>query len=172
MNLVLIGYRGTGKSLVSQLLAERLQMGQYSSDDEVVRRAGMPISEIVAKQGWDGFRDLETQVARDLGALGNVVIDTGGGIIERPENIEALGQNACIVWMKASVETIVSRIHGDTERPALTEGKTFTDEVAEVLARRNPIYEKTAHYAIDTDDLTPEEITERILLFWNSRLPG
>lgn len=166
MNLVLIGYRGTGKSLVSKLLAERLQMHHCSSDEEIIRRAGMPTSAIVASRGWPGFRDLESQVARDLGASDNMVIDTGGGIIERPENIEALSRNACIVWLKASVETIVSRIHADTERPALTEGKTFTDEVAEILQRRNPIYEKTAHHAIDTDDLTPEEIVTRILNFW------
>lgn len=171
MNLVLIGYRGTGKSLVSKLLAERLHLAHYSSDEEVVKRAGMPTSEIVATGGWPAFRDLETEVARDLGALDNVVIDTGGGIIERSDNVAALGRNACIIWLKASIDTIVSRIESDTERPALTCGKTFTEEVAEILQRRNPIYEKTSHYAIDTDTLTPEEITCRIIEFW-SRYPS
>ena len=72
-----------------------------------------------------------------------------------------------IIWLRASVDTIVSRIETDTERPALTAGKTFTEEVAEILQRRNPLYQKTAHYAIDTDDLTAEEIACRITTFWN-----
>ncbi|ACM20566.1 shikimate kinase [Geotalea daltonii FRC-32] len=169
MNLVLIGYRGTGKSLVSKLLAERLHMSLFSSDEEVVRRAGMPISEIVAKLGWTGFRDMESEVARQLGALDNAVIDTGGGIIERSENVDALAGNARIIWLKASVDTIVSRIETDTERPALTEGKTFTEEVAEILQRRNPLYQKTAHYTIDTDSLTPDQIADQVLSFWSSR---
>ncbi|GAB7028025.1 shikimate kinase [Geotalea toluenoxydans] len=169
MNLVLIGYRGTGKSLVSKLLAERLHMSLFSTDEEVVRMVGMPISEIVARLGWAGFRDIESEAARQLGALDNAVIDTGGGIIERSENVDALAGNARIIWLKASVDTIVARIETDTERPALTEGKTFTEEVAEILQRRNPIYQRTAHYTIDTDSLTPEQIADQVLSFWSNR---
>lgn len=171
MNLVLIGYRGTGKSAVSKLLAERLKMGVISTDEEIVRRAGMSTPEIVASLGWPGFRDLESAVARDVGALDNHVIDTGGGIIERRENIQALARNGRFIWLKATVETIVTRIATDTERPPLTDGKTFTEEVAQVLERRNPIYEQTAELAIDTDTLTPEEIVDRILKFRHSMVP-
>ena len=93
----------------------------------------------------------------------NIVIDTGGGIIERPENIEVLQKNACMIWLKASVETIVARIEGGSERPALTEDKTFTEEVAEVLERRTPKYRSAAHHEIDTDTLTPEQIADMIV---------
>ena len=138
MNIVLIGYRGTGKSVVGELLAGRLGMQYIGMDAAIVERAGMPIPEIVEKQGWPGFRDLESAEARELAGLDHLVIDTGGGIIERPENIEALQKSALIFWLKASVETIVARIQGDNQRPALTTGKTFTEEVAEVLERRVP----------------------------------
>lgn len=163
MNIVLIGYRGTGKSVVGAIIAERLGMGCIAMDEEIAKKAGMSIPEIVEQFGWPGFRDRESAEARDLASRDNIVIDTGGGIIERPENIEVLQKNACMIWMKASVETIVARIQGGTERPALTPGKTFTEEVAEVLDRRTPKYRSAARYEIDTDNMTPEQIADAII---------
>jgi shikimate kinase len=163
MNIVLIGYRGTGKSVIGAILAKRLGMRCIAMDEEIVNKAGMSIPEIVEQFGWPGFRDRESAEARDLASRDNIIIDTGGGVIERAENIEVLQKNACMIWMKASVETIVARIQGGTERPALTTGKTFTEEVAEVLERRTPKYRSAAHYEIDTDDMTPEQIADAII---------
>lgn len=169
MNIVLIGYRGTGKSVVGALLASRLGMPYIAMDAEIVKRAGMSIPEIVEKFGWPHFRDLESAEARELAGQDNLVIDTGGGVIERPENIEVLQRNALVFWLKASVATIVARIEGGTERPALTSGKTFTEEVAEVLERRMPLYRSAAHHEIDTDPLTPEQIADRIVEVWEKQ---
>ncbi len=166
MNIVLIGYRGTGKSAVGELLARRLLMPYVGMDATIVARAGMSIPEIVAKSGWRKFRDIESELARELAERDTTIIDTGGGVIERPENIEALHKNACIIWLKASVATIVARIQGETGRPALTSGKTFTEEVAEVLERRTPLYASAAHFEIDTDESTPEQIADKIIAFW------
>ena len=163
MNIVLIGYRGTGKSEVGKLLAEELDMELVGMDAEIVRRAGTPIPEIVENFGWPGFRDRESELARDLSGRDGIIVDTGGGIIERPENIEALKTNAMIFWLKASVHIIVNRIQGDTERPALTEGKTFTEEVSEVLEVRTPKYKRASQFEIDTDDMSPAEVSQRIL---------
>jgi shikimate kinase len=163
MNIVLIGYRGTGKTVVGELLAERLGMTYIGMDAQIVKKAGMSIPEIVEKSGWPGFRDMESQVARELAGLDNLIIDTGGGVIERPENIEMLQTNARIFWLKASVDAIVSRIQDDTQRPALIAGKTFTQEVAEVLEQRTPKYKNAAHHEIDTDPLTPEQVAEKII---------
>ncbi len=169
MNIVLIGYRGVGKSEVGQILARRLGMEYVGMDAAIVARAGMPIPEIVAQHGWPYFRDLESQEARELAQRDNIVIDTGGGVIERPENIEVLQKAGCIFWLRAQVATIVGRIQGGTERPALTAGKTFTEEVAEVLERRTPLYAGAAHHAIETDALTPDEVAERIISLWQSQ---
>jgi shikimate kinase len=163
MNIVLIGYRGTGKSVVGELLALQLDMPLMGMDAQIVKKARMPIPEIVEKLGWPGFRDIESQVARELAGLDNIIIDTGGGIIERPENIEALKINSRIFWLKASVDAIVSRIQEGTQRPALTAGKTFTEEVAEVLEQRIPKYKSAAQYEIDTDPLTPDQVAEKII---------
>lgn len=163
MNIVLIGYRGTGKSAVGKILAERLGRTLVNLDAEIVRQAGRSIPEIVAAHGWEYFRDLETAQARRLAGRDELVIDCGGGIIERAENIDILKPNARIVWLKADVETIVRRIEGETQRPALTSGKSFTEEVAEVLARRTPSYRTAAHLEVVTDRDTPELVAETIL---------
>ena len=163
MNIVLIGYRGTGKSVIGRILAKRLGKKCIGMDAEIVKRAGMSIPDFVASNGWPKFRDLESAIARELAAHDNVIIDTGGGIIERPENIEALRKNGVIFWLKASVDVIVSRIAGGTERPPLLEGKTFTEEVAEVLERRMPKYQAAAQHEIDTDHNTPQQLADRII---------
>ncbi len=171
MNIALIGYRGTGKSEVGKLVAARLGLAYIGMDAAIVERAGMSIPEIVAEHGWPYFRDMESTEARELAVRDNLVIDTGGGVIERPENVEVLQRNALIFWLKASVATIVSRIQGDTERPALTSGKSFTEEVAEVLERRTPLYRSAARYEIDTDPLTPEQVADRIIEIWEKNKP-
>ncbi|MCD6586142.1 MAG: shikimate kinase [Desulfobacteraceae bacterium] len=168
MNIVLIGYRGTGKSEVGVIVADRLKMDCVGMDTEILDRAGMPIPEIVKKFGWPRFRDMESEIARELSEQDNIVIDTGGGVIERPENIAALQKNAVILWLKASVEVIVSRIKDGTQRPALTDGKTFTEEVAEVLSRRTSKYATAAQYDIDTDQLTPEQVADRVIGIWKN----
>jgi len=166
MNLVLIGYRGTGKSQDGKLVARRTRMPCIRMDEEIEKRAGMAIPEIVAQFGWPHFRDLESAVAGELLGRDHAIIDTGGGVIERAENIEILRRNACVIWLAATVDTIVRRIKGGTRRPALTAGKTFTEEVAEVLERRTPLYASASHYRIDTDRMTPAQVADRILALW------
>ena len=167
MNIVLIGYRGTGKSVVGELLTQKLNRETISMDAEIVTKAGMSIPEFVERNGWPKFRDLETEVARELAERDNIIVDCGGGIIERAENIPALRTNGVIFWLQASVDVIVSRIAGGTERPALTDGKTFTEEVAEVLDRRTSLYSEAAQHTINTDDMTPEQVADSILAICN-----
>jgi shikimate kinase len=167
MNIVLIGYRGTGKSVVGHLLARKLNRETISMDAEIVKKAGMPIPEFVEQNGWPKFRDLETEVAQKLTERDNIIVDCGGGVIERPENIPALRTNGVIFWLQASVDEVVSRIAGGTERPALTEGKTFTEEVEEVLERRTPLYSEAAQHIINTDNMTPDQVADSILAICN-----
>jgi shikimate kinase len=163
VNIVLIGYRGAGKSAVGEILSGRLGMPCVAMDAEIVRKAGMSIPEIVEKYGWEKFRELESNEARELAGRDGIIIDTGGGVVERSGNVEILRRNARVFWLLASAETIVSRIRSGSERPALSPGKTFTEEVSEVLARRTPLYRDAAHNTIDTDGSTPEQVADRIV---------
>ncbi|MBM4138465.1 MAG: shikimate kinase [Nitrospira sp.] len=163
MNVVLIGYRGTGKSTVGKIVAARLGRALVSTDAEIVKRAGHGIPEIVAQHGWDYFRDLESQVCRDLSDGDELVIDTGGGAILRAENVERLKRHGSVFWLTASVDTIMKRIGRDTQRPSLTGTKSFIDEVQDVLRDRTPKYEAAADHVISTDGRSVVQITDEII---------
>lgn len=163
MNIILIGYRGTGKSTVGKVLAARLGRQLISTDAEVVKRAGRTIPEIVTLHGWEHFRDLESQVCQELAGRSDLVIDTGGGAILRPENVEALRKNGTLVWLTALVPTITGRIGRDTQRPSLTGAKSFIEEIEEVLRERRPKYQAAAHHVVSTDGRSIEQIAEDVL---------
>ena len=162
-NLVLIGYRGTGKSAVGKRLARALSRHLISTDAEVVKRAQCSIPDIVKQFGWEYFRDLESAVCRDVAAQEGLIIDTGGGAILRKDNVEALRRSGRLVWLTATVETITRRIGGDTQRPSLTGTKSFTDEIGDVLAERVPKYQAAAHHIVATDGLSIAQVAEQIM---------
>lgn len=163
MNIVLIGYRGTGKSTVGKVLATRLGRELVSTDKEIVKRAGRSIPEIVAEHGWEHFRQLESQVCKDLGGRDNLVIDTGGGAILRKENVDAFKRNGTLCWLTASVNTIANRIGGDTQRPSLTGNKSFVEEIQEVLEERIPKYQAAADHIVPTDGRSIKQLVENLL---------
>ncbi len=163
MNIVLIGYRGTGKSTVAKILGQRLKRTVMSTDAEIVKEAGQSIPHIVEQFGWDHFRGLETQMCQKLTGQDNLVIDTGGGLILKEENVRMLKENGKIFWLTAEVSTIASRISGDTQRPSLSGTKTFVEEIEEILEIRKPHYQAAADYVIPTDQISPEQIADNIL---------
>ncbi|GAB4238992.1 MAG: shikimate kinase [Acidobacteriota bacterium] len=170
MNLVLIGYRGTGKSTLGKLAAERLGMPYVSSDEEIVRRAGRSIPEIVAASSWQHFRDLEETVIADLASRDGWVIDTGGGVVTRPPNVQRLREHGFVVWLQATVRDIVERIRDSSDRPSLTGDKDFLAEVEEVLAERLPLYEAAADLTVDTSALGIEEAVDTLVRAFRDKL--
>jgi shikimate kinase len=163
MNVVLIGYRGTGKSTVGKTVAARLGRAVVSTDDEIVKRIGRTIPEIVAQHGWDYFRNIESEICRKLADRDGLVIDTGGGAILRPENVAALKKTGTLFWLTASVATIAQRIGRDTQRPSLTGTKSFVDEIEQVLRERTPKYQAAADHAVSTDGRSVQEIVDEII---------
>jgi len=162
VNLVLIGYRGTGKSAVARKLATLLDRQVASLDQEIIRVACMTIPDIVAVHGWTYFRDLEETVCRELGAKDDIILDCGGGVVEREANFASLRAGGKVFWLRATPTTIVGRIGGDTMRPSLTGTSTFTEEVEEVLQRRTPLYERLAHTTLDTDGRSLDDLAATI----------
>ena len=163
MNIVLVGYRGTGKSTVGRQLAARLGRALVSTDEEIVKRAQRTIPEIVAQEGWEYFRDLESEICREIASRDQLVIDTGGGAILRAQNVEALRTNGIVFWLTASVETITRRIGGGNQRPSLTGTQSFVDEIQDVLRERMPKYRAAADHIIVTDGRSTSQLMETVL---------
>ena len=163
MNIVLIGYRGTGKSTVGRQLAARLGRALVSTDTEIVKRAQRTIPEIVGQQGWEYFRDLESEICSEIASRDQLVVDTGGGAILRARNVEALKANGTVFWLTASVETIARRIGSGNQRPSLTGTKSFVDEIQDVLRERTPKYQAAADHIIVTDGRSTSQLMETVL---------
>jgi shikimate kinase len=162
-NIVLIGARGSGKSAVSRELSRLTGRSAYSTDEEIVARAGSSIKNFVEAKGWDAFRDLESEVVREISTRDSLIIDTGGGAILRQENVDALRAGGHVFWLRAPAAVLADRIKDDTQRPSLTGRKSFVDEIEEVLAARTPLYTAAAHDIIDVETMTPIQIAENIL---------
>jgi shikimate kinase len=166
MNLVLVGYRGTGKSTVARIIAERLGWPWFDADAEIELRAGKSIAKIFADQGEAAFRDLETRVVADLAGHERCVLALGGGAVMRPENREAILRQGQVVWLQASPETLWRRMQQDgataERRPNLTAQGGITEIIATLESRRE-VYRQCAHYEVDTQGKTPDEVADAIL---------
>lgn len=166
MNIFLIGYRCTGKTSVGKALARRLHRPFADADEELAKENCMSIADMVAQYGWDYFRKKEREIIRQLSSLENYVIATGGGAVLNPDNIRDMKKSGAAVWLTASPETIRHRIMKDkvteTQRPALTD-KGLLEEIGEVLATRNPLYQTAADMSVKTDSLDTDGICDAIL---------
>ncbi|MCL2709816.1 MAG: shikimate kinase [Planctomycetaceae bacterium] len=165
-SLILIGYRGTGKTTVARKLAEHLGTPALDSDLEIERRAGKSIAEIFAQDGEPVFRDWEESVIAEILASPNpLVLATGGGAILRASTRERLRQSGHVIWLTATPETILRRIISDaaskTMRPNLTSLPMY-EEIVTILEQRKPLYAETAHEIIDTDHRTIDGIVAAV----------
>lgn len=162
MKIVLIGSRGAGKTTIGRILSKRLGLRYVSTDEEIVKRTGKSIPDYVSLYGWGKFRDVETEVAKSLSEEDGV-IDTGGGIVLREENIKSLKKNGIVVFLSAPADVLALRIKDDRMRPPLKGGKTHCEEVKDVLEERLPYYRKAMDFEVLTDGKTPEEVCEEII---------
>jgi shikimate kinase len=167
MNVILIGYRGTGKSTVGRLLAAALPLGFRDADEELERRAGRTIRQIFAEGGEVEFRGLESNVIAELLQQNGLIVALGGGAVLRPENralIRSRGNK--VFWLQASPQTLYDRIQADSStsarRPNLTAAGGL-DEVVRLLGDRAPLYRECADFSIDTQGQTPEQIAAQIV---------
>ena len=156
MNLVLIGMPGSGKSRVGKILSKMLCMPLVDTDALVEQTAGKTIPELFAQEGESAFRDRETAAARQAAALDNTVIATGGGIILRPENMEALAATGLIFFRDRDLEDIVGEDH--MGRPLVCKDQ---DKLRILYTQRIDLYRKYAQYTI-SDTKTAEEAAARI----------
>ena len=166
MNIFLIGYRCTGKTTIGKQLAEKIGWRFVDADAELVSDQGMSVAKFVSLQGWDEFRRIETAVLKNLCGSNQQVIATGGGVVLAPENIKLMKENGVVIWLKATAETIYSRMSmdemTDEQRPALTDNKLW-DEILETLAHRRSSYEAAMNGFVDTDNKTIASIIKEVM---------
>ena len=164
-NIILVGFMGTGKTTVGQLLAEQTGMPLVDMDAAIEQRAGKPITEIFAQDGEPHFRELERDIARELAVQEGQIVSTGGGIVLNLDNITDYEKNGLVVCLLASPETVLDRVKHDTTRPLLAGDKQ--EKIIQLLETRKPLYEAITH-KIDTDDLEPEAIVSQIIALYES----
>ena len=165
-NIVLVGLSGSGKTTIGTLLTELLPDYKFIDTDKIiVKLERRSINDIFAIDGEGYFRDLETKVANGVSTSENQVISTGGGIILRQENMDALRSNGVIFYLKTAPETLIKRLEGDSSRPLLK-----TDDVKAKLEKmleiRGKLYEK-ADITVETDNLSAEETAKEIVRLFN-----
>lgn len=174
MNIILIGFRGSGKSAVGKRLAARLKM-RFVDTDDLIESKERHISDIVKSHGWDYFRRLEKSVIEEISKGDHLVIAPGGGAVLDPDNVKALKRNGFVIWLKADLQTLLKRIQRDqgssTRRPTLT-GKGALEEIEETISEREPFYEKASEIQIDTSKLDVEAVVEDILTVLKGKIGG
>lgn len=151
-HVVLVGMMGAGKSSVGRALAARLRMPLVDLDDAVEAAAGRPVAEIFAAEGEPGFRDREEQALALALAGPPAVVATGGGVVERGVNRQALGADGVtVVWLDAPLAVLAGRVGDGQGRPLLSEAEDGPmTRLAALHARRAPLYQEVAHHRVDT----------------------
>jgi len=172
--LIITGFMATGKSAVGHLVARRLGWQFADTDLVVAARAGKSVPDIFAQHGEAHFRALEreaiatlTSRRRQCALCGNprpAVISTGGGALVDEQNCSMLKQAGIVVCLTARPETIAARVgHSAVRRPKLTEGgQPLEQRIRTLMAERASAYAR-ADVSIDTSDLPPEQVAERVI---------
>ena len=159
--IILIGLPGSGKSRIGRLLARRIDWAFADIDKEIEVVSGRSVAELVDSRGWTHFRDLEQQTfARFLKQPG-IVIATGGGVVERMENREAIKRHRRVVWLRTELALLLQRLRNDdTERPLLAgDAKRRLEALARI---REPLYAQLSTHSIDTGLVTAEMAAEQL----------
>lgn len=163
-NIVLIGLMGCGKTTVGRKLHAMLGYPLVDTDHLIEEKAGMTVTEIFARRGEQGFRELEGAVLHELSAPGTPrrIIATGGGIVGRRANRKLLSKLGYVVWLQAPVDVILQRTARNRDRPLLQTANP-RERIEKLIIERSPLYHEIADLELETSGLETEEIACGIL---------
>ena len=161
-NIVLTGFMGTGKTTVGQLLAKKTHRQFFDTDQIIEDKLNAKISEIFKKIGETKFREFEIETISSISNLEDSVISCGGGAVINPINIQNLNKNGIIINLCASVNQILKRLPLFDSRPLIKQMANPFEDIKKMLVQRQKNYEK-CDFSINTDNLTPEQVVEKIL---------
>ena len=173
-NIFLVGLMGAGKTSVGRVLARRFGKTFYDCDQEIERRTGVKIPVIFEIEGEAGFRAREEHVLRELTALTDIVLATGGGAVLREENRQALRQNGAVVYLRASLEDLWQRTRHDRNRPLLQTADPRA-KLEQLFRERDPLYREVASLVMDTGNQSLRSLANQLeqrLREYASSTPG
>lgn len=158
----LIGFSASGKTTVGPLLAARLDYRPVDSDAEIERHQGASCQSIIEQKGIDYFRGCECGVLERWcrEETGGIVAALGGGTVTIPGMSEQLRKAGRVIWLRVSLETVISRMSDLRNRPLLA--LKTPAEIGDFIALRESTYREAAHHLVDVDGFTPEEIAAQI----------
>ena len=166
-NIVLFGFMGTGKSVVGKILSQKLNYDLIEMDHIIESDEGQSINKIFEIKGEAYFRSLEFKLAEKISNFSFKIISTGGGVVLNEKNIENLCKNGFGVCLNADASTICQRIQNDKTRPLVnTDKKNIKqkiNKISKLLNERKSMYQRIP-YQINTDDLDPNLIADKIIL--------
>jgi len=166
MNIVLIGYRCSGKTAVGRVLADELGMGFADTDLLIEEDAGESIEAILSTKSWDHFRNLEKDLIEKASKRDNQVIATGGGVVVNQENVKNLKRDGWVVWLDAKPKVLKERMDKEQQsgniRPSLM-GTDPLAEIEEVMNSRRPVYQEAGDMEVDTTSLSVPEAAALIM---------
>lgn len=159
--IALVGMMGAGKSSIGRRLATRLKVTFRDADSEIELAAGCPISEIFERYGERAFRDGERKVIERLLAEPPHILATGGGAFVDPETRARMRHCAVSIWIKASVDVLLTRVHRKDDRPLLKNGDP-REILERLLKEREPVYAQ-ADLTIESENGPHGDTVERIV---------
>jgi|TARA_B110000495_G_scaffold98692_1_gene85364 shikimate kinase len=161
MNYYLIGMMGSGKSTVGKLLAKKLETPFLDLDHYIEVKNNKSINDIFKEKGENYFRQLETNALSEIKGS-EIVVACGGGIILNHENRKKISSNGKVVFLKASISSLIKRLLSNKDRPLLND-KNIENELIKIWNERKNYYNETAEITINTDGYTPESISSLII---------
>ena len=162
-NIALVGFMGTGKTVVGKMLADKLGKRFIEVDALIEQRAGKTIPEIFQQDGEKVFRELEIEATGDAAEKEDAVIACGGGVVMNQINIDRLRRKSVIVYLTASPEVILERTSSDTDERPMLVAEDKAAEVKRLLKFRKPFYEGAADITVDTSGLDVRELAGQII---------
>ncbi len=161
-NIFLVGLMGAGKTTVGRALAKRLNKQFIDSDHEIEARTGASIPLIFEIEGEASFRQRESEVIRDLTAQSDIVLATGGGAVIKPENREYLKTRGTVIYLRASVNSILQRTSHDKNRPLLQTANP-RQKIEQLAREREPYYLEVADFVIETGRPNVQSLVQMIV---------
>ncbi|MEN3013758.1 MAG: shikimate kinase [Endomicrobiia bacterium] len=169
VNIVLTGFMCSGKTSVGTRLKDILGYDYVDTDEIIEKKLGLTISEIFNKFGENYFRDVESDVVKEVSERDKTVISTGGGVVIRKENMENLRRNGIVINLYASPEVIYERLKKQPGiRPLLNKPNPL-EEIKRLLNQREEYY-KNCDFRINTDNLSIQEVVNNIFEYLRTRL--